>query len=187
LRKKFLLFSSLIRINDEKQKIYPIGVMTMYIETTYMMTDEVMDLLAEAEEITGYDQIELVSLCMQMMRENHKEYLEKQGRIKYQDRLDEETGLPIPKHRVHVTIPETHYDYFQDSRKFFRRSISLCFAICVLKYLAIIIAHILAEKNDKDQHNYPHRNYALIEKCKENITVFEIWWGVPENLEALFS
>ena len=27
----------------------------MYIETTYMMTDEVMDLLAKAEEETGYD------------------------------------------------------------------------------------------------------------------------------------
>ena len=67
----------------------------MYIETTYMMTDEVMDLLAKAEEETGYDQMELVALCMQMMRENHKEYLEKRGRIKYQDRLDEETGLPI--------------------------------------------------------------------------------------------
>jgi hypothetical protein len=33
----------------------------MYIETTYMMTDEVMDLLAEAEEETGYDQMELVA------------------------------------------------------------------------------------------------------------------------------
>jgi hypothetical protein len=88
---------------------------------------------------------------------------------------------------VHVTIPETIYDYFQDARKFFRRSISFCFAICVLKYLAIIIAHILAKKHDTDGDNYPHRNYAFIVKCKENITVFEIWWGVPENLEALYS
>jgi hypothetical protein len=110
----------------------------MYIETTYMMTDEVMDLLAKAEEETGYDQMELVALCMQMMREHHTEYVETRGRITYQDRLDE-GGLPIPKHRVHVTIPETIYDYFQDARKFFRRSISLCFAICVLKYLAIIV------------------------------------------------
>jgi hypothetical protein len=57
----------------------------------------------------------------------------------------------------------------------------------VLKYLAIIVAQILAKKNDTGEHNYPDRNYAFIEKCKENITVFEIWWGVPENLEALFS
>jgi hypothetical protein len=27
----------------------------MYIETTYVMTDEVMDLFAEAEKETGYD------------------------------------------------------------------------------------------------------------------------------------
>jgi hypothetical protein len=161
--------------------------MTMYIETTYVMTDEVMDLLAKAEEETGYDQMELVALCMQMMREQHTEYLQRGGRIKYQDRRDEETGLPIPKHRVHVKIPETYYDYFQDSRKFFRRSISLCFAICVLKYLAIIVAQILAKKDGTDEYNYPDRNYAIIEKCKENITVFEIWWGVPENLEALIS
>jgi hypothetical protein len=158
----------------------------MYIETTYMMTDEVMDLLAEAEEETGYDQMELVALCMQMMRENHTKFIVMGGRIKYQDRLDE-AGLPIPKHRVHVAIPETIYDYFQDSRKFFRRSISLCFALCVLKYLAIIVAQILAKKNGTEEHNYPDQNYAFIIKCKENITVFEIWWGLPENLEALLS
>jgi hypothetical protein len=169
-----------------RREKFLIGVMTMYIETTYVMTDEVMDLLAKAEEETGYDQMELVALCMQMMREHHTEYLKMRGRIKYQDRLDAETGLPIPKHRVHVKIPETYYDYFQDSRKFFRRSISLCFAICVLKYLAIIVAQILAKKNETDEYNYPDRNYAIIEKCKENITVFEIWWGVPENVEAIF-
>jgi hypothetical protein len=36
----------------------------MYIETTYVMTDEVMDMLAEAEEKTGYESMELVALCM---------------------------------------------------------------------------------------------------------------------------
>ena len=158
----------------------------MYIETTYVMTDAVMDALAEAEEKTGYDQIELLVRCMQMMQENHQEFLETRGRIQYQDRFDEQTGLPIPKHRVHVKIPETIYDYFQDSRKFFRRSISLCFAISVLKYLAIIVAQILAKKNDTEEHNYPDQNYAFIIKRKENITVFEIWWGLPENLEAVY-
>ena len=163
--------------------------MSMYIETTYVMTDEVMDLLAEAEEKTGYDQITLVVLCMQMMQENHKEFLETRGRIQYQDRCDEKTGLPIPKHRVHVTILEAQYNYFQDCRKFFRRSISLCFAISVLTYLAIVVERILAEQKQGDisRDNYPLVNYAFIEKCKENITVFEIWWGLPENLEAIFS
>jgi hypothetical protein len=121
-----------------------------------------------------------------MMRENHKEYVEMRGRIRYQDRLDE-AGIPIPKHRVHVTIPETIYDFFQDSRKFFRRSISLCFAICVLKYLAVIVAQILAKKNDTGAHNYPDQNYAIIKKCKENIAVFEIWWGLPLDLKVLFD
>jgi hypothetical protein len=159
----------------------------MYIETTYVMTDAVMDALAEAEEKTGYDQIELLVRCMQMMQENHQEFLETRGRIKYQDRFDEQSGLPIPKHRVHVKVYETDYNYFQDCRKFFRRSISLCFAICVLKYLAIIVAQILAKKIDKDEHNYPYQNYAFIKKCKENITVFEIWWGLPEKLEAIMT
>ncbi len=160
----------------------------MYIETTYVMTDEVMDMLAQAEEKTGYDQMELVALCMQLMQENHAEFVEPRGRIKYQDRLDE-AGLPIPKHRVHVTMLEAQYNYFQDCRKFFRRSISLCFAISVLTYLAIVVERILAENKNGDitRDNYPLVNYAFIEKCKENITVFEIWWGVPENIEVLYS
>jgi hypothetical protein len=157
----------------------------MYIETTYVMTDEVMDMLAEAEEKTGYESMELVALCMQMMQENHAEFVEPRGRIKYQDRLDE-AGLPIPKHRVHVRMLEAQYNYFQDCRKFFRRSISLCFAIAVIKYLPLIVARILAKICDIKPDNYPLQNYAFIEKCKENITVFEIWWGVPEDLEALY-
>ncbi len=157
----------------------------MRIDTTYTMTEAVFTRLSDASNKTGKDMIEIATNCMRMMMRNHKAYLRKEGRIKYQDRIDEKTGLPIPKYRVKVRLLTREYDYFQDCRKVFRRSISLVMAIAVLTYLDKVIEMMMRPDYDEIADNYPYINYAIIEKCIENITTFRIWWGVPYDLKLL--
>ncbi len=157
----------------------------MAINTTYMMTEEVFAHLTNASFHTGCDMIEIATNCMRMMMRNHKKYLRKNGRIKYQDRNDKKTGLPISKIRVKVRLLEREYDYFQDFRKVFRRSISLVMAIAVLTYLDEVIVMMMRPDYDEISDNYPYVNYSIMEKCIENITTFRIWWGVPDDLILL--
>lgn len=156
----------------------------MKIETTCMMHEEAIGLLKEAEQITGKKRIELVILAMRKMLGNHAAYIRKYNRVEYQKRFDNETGERIVKHRVKVRILEREYDYFQDMRKFFRRSISLIMAIAIKEYLHVIIDELLTG-NNIDTNNYTYENYALIEKCIKNITTFHIWWGIPPKLKHL--
>lgn len=86
-----------------------------------------------------------------------------------------------------MEIHEQEYDYFQDMRKFFRRSISLLIAIAMNTYLALLVEKILAGTFDEDRDSYPFQNYAITEKCIENITCFCVWWGLPLELETLYQ
>jgi hypothetical protein len=69
------------------------------------------------------------------------------------------------------------FPYFQDMRRVFVLSISHVLAIAVFTYLEEVIDEILTNKNseDEDGDNYPIENYAIIEKCLNNITTFHIW------------
>jgi hypothetical protein len=62
-------------------------------------------------------------------------------------------------------------------------------AIAVFTYLEEVVDEILTNKTNKDEDgdNYPIENYAIIEKCLNNITTFRIWWGVPLDLEELLK
>ncbi len=160
----------------------------MNIKTTYVMCDEVIGLLAEAEEKTKYQKEELLVKAMRKMMKDYERYERDAGRIEYQKRFDEETGEQIIKHRVKMRLLIREYNYFQDMRKFFRRSISLVMAIAVYTYLAEIVEKIL-QKDYEALHadNYPFECYAIMGKCIENIPTWRIWWGVPPDLELLLT
>ncbi len=159
----------------------------MSIKTTCVICEEVFALLAEAEEKTGRTMIDLVIAAMRMMLRNHKQYDRTHGRIEYQKRFDVDTGKRIVKHRMKLNILEREYDYFQDMRKIFRRSISLVMAIAVRTYLSEIVERILNKKYDEDADNYPFQNYAILDNCIDGITTFRIWWGLPADLETLLQ
>lgn len=157
----------------------------MRIDTTYTMTEEVFTLLHDASLRTGKDVIDIATNCMRKMMRDYKLYLRKNGRIKYQERKDENTGLPIRKYRVKVSLLEREYSYFQDMRQVFRRSISLVMAIAVLTYLGEVVEMMMRPDYDENADNYPFMNYAIQEKCIKGITTFRIWWGVPDEIRLL--
>ncbi len=160
----------------------------MNIRTTYVMRTEVLQLLAKAQEKTKLSMEELLIHVMRKMCKNYRAYLQDDGRIQYQKRYDEMTKLPIKKVRVKVKFLECDYNYFQEMRYFFRRSISLVMAIAVFRYLDEVVEKIL--NNDSSNlpvHSYPLENRVKIIKCIENVPTFKIWWGIPRNLELLFT
>ncbi len=158
----------------------------MYIDTTYVMCDDVIERLADAEERTKRPQEELLVLSMRLMMKDYEAYEREDGRIEYQKRFDEETNEPIKKHRVKMRLSIREYNYYQDMRRIFRRSISLVMAIAVRNYLAKIVAALLCENPDVVlADTYPFENYAIMGKCIENIPTWRIWWGVPPKLKLL--
>ncbi len=160
----------------------------MFIRTTYVMRTEVLQLLLKAQEKTKLSMEQLLSHVMRKMRNHYTAYLQDDGRIQYQKRYDETTQLPIPKVRVKVKFIESEYNYFQEMRYFFRRSISLVMAIAVFRYLDEVLEEILNSDNtDLHEYFYPYENRAKSIKCTENVPTFKIWWGIPWNLELLFT
>ncbi len=158
----------------------------MRIKTTLVMSNEVIDLLDEAEQKTGKDRMMLALRAVGKMITCKENFIRKTGRTEYQKRFDKITGKRIVKRRVKVKMLESEYDYLQDSRKVFRRSISLVVAIAVKLYISDIVDEIMTNKGASED-NYPLANYAIIEKCIENITTFHIWWGIPPDLKQLIQ
>lgn len=159
----------------------------MIIRTTYVLCEEVLKLLLDAQEKTKWSVEALLLMVMRKMMKSHEQYYRDEGRIEYQKRKDE-NDMPIKKYRVKMKFLMRDYNYFQDMRRIFRRSISLNMAIAVYSYLVEIVEKIL--KNDITAikaDNYPYECYAIIGKCIENITTYRVWWGVPPNLELLIT
>ncbi len=150
------------------------------IKTTYMMTKEVVQMLQEAEKRTGWAMIDLIIALMRYAMRHHAKYEREHGRIEYQKRFDK-AGIPIPKLRVKVKMDEREYDYFNDMRRFFRRSISHVIAIAVLEYLPALLELIESGAYDEEVESYPYKSCAIYDKCIEEATVFHIWWGLPSD------
>ncbi len=144
------------------------------------MTTEVLLLLKDAEKRTGWTMIDLIIAVMRHAMRHHSKHEREHGRIEYQKRFDAD-GMPIPKFRVKVKMLEREYDYFNDMRRFYRRSISHVIAIAVLAYLPGLLERIEKGEYDEEVDSYPYKNCAIYDKCIEEATVFHIWWGLPSD------
>lgn len=145
------------------------------IETTYVMERDVWEALEDAMEKTGLGRSELLVPVMKMALQDHDEHLEAEGSIAYQERSE---GT---KRRVHVKLGAMEYEFFQDMRKFFRKSISFMIAICIRRYLHIVIQNILNRLIAIHENNYPKYRYKIFKKCIENNVFWLIYWGLPPD------
>lgn len=144
------------------------------IITTYVMKRDVCQLLDSAVTRTGLGRDELVVLVMKMALYDHAAHIKGEGRIVYQDRSEKGT-----KSRVHVKLDKLEYEFFQDMRKFFKKSISFMIAISVVKYLDIVVQNIINGNKIVHKNNYPEYKYKIFKKCIENDVFWLIYWGLP--------
>jgi hypothetical protein len=154
----------------------------MMIRTTHVMRLDVFAALLDASLKTKVDMCTILVRIMQMLFRDYSKYVNLYGQLKYQKRTPKGT-----KKRVHIHMSECTYDYFQDMRKVFRKSISFMFAIAVEEYLDQVIEELLRQDCDKNEGNYPLKNYAILEKRIENITCWLICWGIPEDITRLYD
>ncbi len=185
--KKFYLLPLFIVLMNEG-KCYCTEEYTMYMKTTYCMTEEVIAKLAEAEKKTGRDRMDLLDWAMRILIHDFKKLRKKwDGTIEYQKRTDEE-GNPIKKHRVKVKLLKFDNLLMQDLRRFCFMSISLLIAIAVETYLDEVVAYYCAKYYEDVADNYLIGNWSLREKYTETGTCITIWYGVPPNyMEEYFG
>jgi len=153
----------------------------MYMKTSYTMTEEVIELLKDAEKKTGRNAMDLIHRALRMLIHDHTKLRKFMGTVEYQKRFDEDTGEPIVKHRVKFKMMKLENVIMQDMRRFCLKSISLLIAIAVKKYIAQIVTYYLAKYYEDKQDTCPPGNWINKEKHTENATCVIVWWGVPPN------
>jgi hypothetical protein len=84
-------------------------------------------------------------------------------------------------HPFHITFREDEFEFFQDMRKFFKKSLSLVLAEAVKKYLN----HILKKEYNTD--NYPHTCYVIIREMINTIVSWRLIWGLPPTLAHIME
>lgn len=107
----------------------------MNCKTSYVMTEEVFDMLQDAARKTGQEMIYLLFHTMLLLIYDHKALRNALGPVEYQKRCDEETGERIVKRRVKVTMDRRMNVVFQDMRRFY---LSIYLIFCLFQ---IIIGH----------------------------------------------
>ncbi len=98
-------------------------------------------------------------------------------RVKYQERL--KSGS---RRKAHVRLKADEYEFFVDSRKVFKFSVSFIIAQAVELYLEELLKEI---KGNADSYRYS--NYAMMEFIVDSIITRVYYWGVPTKTLLLPS
>ena len=146
----------------------------MLIETTLHINKEILEMLHKCAEKTGRSRVAIIKLLAQRMMRDNRKMLKANSRIRYQER-----DLKENWHRIHILLNEYEYEYFLDMRKFFKMSVSYILAYAVLKY------HEELMDRNINSDNYWFKNYIFITKEVGGIILWQIYWGIPPQLNAL--
>jgi hypothetical protein len=93
----------------------------------------------------------------------------------------QESENPDEWHTFHISFREDDFEFFQDMRKLFKKSLSLILAEAVKKYLGKLL------KKGKNTDNYPHSNYVIIKEMINTITSWRLIWGFPPNIARIIK
>ncbi len=161
---------------------------SMYMKTSYCMTEDVIAKLQEAEEKTGRDKVDLLDRAMRMLIHEYKKLRKKcDGPVEYQKRTDED-GNPVKKHRVKMKLLKIDNLLMQDMRRFCFKSISLLIAIAVETCLDRVVEYYCAKYYDDVKDNCRTGDWSIREKWTETAACIKIWYGVPPNyMEEYFG
>ncbi|MBN2160451.1 MAG: hypothetical protein JW807_13740 [Spirochaetes bacterium] len=141
------------------------------IETTLYLRNYQRTRLLEAVVTTGQPRGRIISALMKKIAGDHGKLIRSWSRVKYQDRSGEKGR------EFHVTLKPDEYEFFQDLRKFFKRSVSGLVADAVDKYLDEVIEEIT-----KETDNYWYSNYALSSIIIDGVVCWILYWGIPKKL-----
>lgn len=149
----------------------------MIIDTTVNMNIETRGRLAAAMEITGAGREELISSLLLYVSKRASASGDACRRVRYQERRPGQEWR-----KVHLRLKYDEYEFFTDSRKLFKWSVSYIIAWALSVYFNEIIALI---KGNPDKYRY--RNYFIHSFTLEGINCFIICWGIPLTIGTIIQ
>lgn len=146
----------------------------MLIETTLHINKGTLEMINKCAEKTRRSRTFIIKHLAQRMMSDNRKMLKTNSRIKYQER-----DLKENWHRIHILLNEYEYEYFLDMRKFFKMSVSYILAYAVLKY------HKELMDRNINNDNYCYKNYIFVMKEVDGTILWQIYWGIPPQLNVL--
>jgi hypothetical protein len=140
----------------------------MIIHTTININDAIMTRLDNAVLSTGKTRSDLIVDVMKKVLGEYRGLLTYRGRVRYQEK-----GPGDSWKRMHITLLARDYEFFLDSRKLFKRSVSFLIAYAIIKYLDEVC------NNPDNQDNYQFIHYAIVPKIVDTAICWKIYWGFP--------
>lgn len=153
----------------------------MRIETTFNLADDTGKRLDGAAERLGVSRSSLIVSLMNRVMKEHGRLVCCWCSVKYQQRL-----VAGNRRRLHVTLAARDYEYFLDSRKLFKRSVSLLLAWAVENFLDDLLAPDESGNIVVVTDNYRFNSYLLIQETVPGAICWRIYWNIPLDPDKIF-
>jgi len=135
-----------------------------------------------AAELAGVTRSALVVMLIGRVLKDHRRLVTCWESVRYQRR---EPGKK--RCRVHVAFNGRDYELCLDSRKLFKRSVSLLVAFAIEHYLDEILQVLQTSGKADGMDNYPFTSYLLTCETIGDSICWRIYWNIPPNPGQIFQ
>lgn len=156
----------------QKKDIKTGGIMA--IKTTINIHRAIILKLDHASNILHTSRMNIIRFLLKQYSEQNKKVI-MFVTVKYQKRDD-----PLNWQPFHLYLREDEYEYCNDFRKVYKKSLSLIISEAVKKYINLIIMKM---KNTiiRNIDSYRLKNYILSQRINDGIIYRTYFWGLPDT------
>ena len=146
------------------------------IGTTVYIRRDLAERVSAAARIADSTRTEIVVMLMKRVMKEHRRLVRCWRAVQYQEK--DSGGRWC---RMHISPCGRDYEFLIDSRKVFKRSVSLLLAMAVEKYLDEILI-----PDDNKSDNYPFNNYIFMWEMIGDVVCWKFFWGMPHPPALIF-
>lgn len=142
------------------------------IRTTINIRNDLLERLETASISLKMPKTAVISALLKHLMEMNRLQITSWTGVKYQRRLTD-----VIWKKVHVSPRADEYEFFLDSRKVCKMSVSFLIAYAIENYLDILMKLIVG-----DTDNYRYHNYAMTPIIIDDIVCWLFCWGIPPGI-----
>jgi hypothetical protein len=146
----------------------------MAIKTTINIHKGIISKLNHASNILHIPRMRIIRILLKQYSEQNIKVV-MFSTVKYQKRED-----PANWGTFHLYLREVEYEYSNDFRKIYKKSLSLIISEAVKKYLNLLIMK-MNKSIVKNIDLYYLKNYIFSRRKKDGIIYTTCFWGLPES------
>lgn len=144
----------------------------MKIRTTVNLSKDLLEKLESASFSQKMTKTALVSALLNYLMDKNTLHMTAWSGVKYQKRTRH-----VKWRRVHISPRCDEYEFFLDSRKVCKMSVSFLIAFAIENYLDILMKLMAGDKD-----NYRYHNYAMSPIIIDDIVCWLFCWGIPPGI-----